>query len=351
MEKTSLDFLLKLLGTPSPSGSESRLQRVWLDYVKKFAEVNTDHSGNAIGILNPDAPFRVLLAGHSDEIGMMVNRIDDKGFVYFNQSGGINPLLLPGLKVEILGFKGTSVKGVIGFNRKSNGDTPAKIKCEDYFIDCGFSKGEDLKKHIRVGDYILYRSDPEILNGDRVVCKGLDNKTGSFIVAEILRKLSKKKLKVGVYAVSTTGEETNMRGAHCAGAMIKPDMGIACDVTFNTDTPGEDNKRAEVFLDKGPALSIGSPINVRINDLIEKAAKKLKMPLQLELTPARTSTDADKIMFSGEGVPVSLVSLPLRYMHSPVEMGSLKDMEQIIDLLVETIAGLTGKEDLRPTLP
>lgn len=350
MEKTSRDFLLSLLNTHSPSGAESSFQRVWLDYVKKFAGVNTDHSGNAIGILNPDAPFKVLLAGHSDEIGMIVNRIDDKGFVYFNQSGGINPLLLPGLKVEILGFT-SNLKGVIGFTRKSYGDLSNKVKCEDYFIDCGFNKGEDVKKHIRVGDYIQYQSEPEILNNDRIVCKGLDNKTGAFIVAETLKKLSKKKLKVGVYAVSTTGEETNMRGAHCAGAMIKPNMGIACDVTFNTDTPGEENKRAEVLLEKGPALSIGSPINPKINELIEKAAKKLKMPIQLELTPARTSTDADKIMFSGEGVPVSLVSLPLRYMHSPVEMASIKDIDQIIELLVETIANLTGKEELRPVLP
>jgi len=351
MEKTSLDFLLKLLSTPSPSGSEHRLQRVWLDYVKKFAAVETDHSGNAVGILNPGALFKVLLAGHSDEIGMMVNRVDEKGFVYFNQAGGINALLLPGLKVETTLSPGKTVKGVIGFNRKSNGDTPPKTKCEDFFIDCGFSSGEELKKLIRVGDYILYRSEPELLNGDRVVCKGLDNKTGSFIVAETLKKLSKKKLKVAVYAVSTTGEETNMRGAHCAGARIKPDMAIACDVTFNTDTPGEALKQAEVSLEKGPALSVGSPINVKINELLEKAAKKLKMPIQLELTPARTSTDADKIMFSGEGVPVALVSLPLRYMHSPVEMGSLKDMDQIIDLLAETIAALTGKEDLRPILP
>ena len=351
MEKTSVDFLLQLLNTPSPSGAESRLQRVWLDYVKKFAAVETDHAGNSFGILNPEASFKVMLAGHSDEIGMIVNRIDDKGFVYFNQAGGINPYLLPGLKVEILGYQGKSIKGVIGFTRKANGDTAGKPKCEDYFLDCGFSNGEELKKHIRVGDYILYRSEPEILNGDRVVCKGLDNKTGSFMVAEILKKLSKKKLKVGVYAVSTTGEETNMRGAHCAGATVKPNMAIAVDVTFNTDTPGEENKRAEVSLEKGPALSIGSPINVKINELIEKAAKKLKMPLQLELTPSRTSTDADKIMFSGDGVPVSLVSLPLRYMHSPIEMGSLKDMDQIIDLLVETIAGLSGKEDLRPIRP
>lgn len=351
MEKPAKDFLVKLLSAPSPSGNETAFQRIWLDYVKKFARVETDHSGNAIGILNPDASFKVLLAGHSDEIGLIVNRIDDKGFIYFTNAGGINGALLPGLKVDVFGHKG-HLRGVIGYNRKTDSNAPAKSKCEDFFIDCGFSSGNDVKKKVRVGDYALYHSEPEIIGTDRIICKGLDNKTGAFIVAEVLKKLSNRKIKVGVYAVSTTGEETNMRGAHCAGARIKPDMGIAVDVTFNTDTPGEDCRtNAEVLLEKGPALSIGSPVNAKINQILEKTARNLKMPLQLELTPARTSTDADKIMFTGEGVPVALVSLPVRYMHSPVEMASLKDIDAIINLLSETIANLTGKEELRPVLP
>ena len=351
MEKTAREFLMNLLRTHSPSGAEANFQRLWLDYVKGFAAVDTDHSGNAIGVLNRAAPFKVLLAGHADEIALIVTGIDDNGFIYFTQAGGINPLLLAGLRVEVLGYGGC-VKGVIGFTRKTNGNDAAKPKCDDYFIDCGFRKAEEAKKYVRTCDFIVYHAEPEVINGNRLVCKGLDNKTGSFIVAEVLRRLSKKKLKVAVYAVSTTGEETNMRGAHCAAAVIKPDMGIACDVTFNTDTPGEDSKkRAEVKLGGGPALSVGSPINPKINELLEKMAIKLKMPFQLELTPARTSTDADKIMFSGDGVPVALVSLPLRYMHSPVEMADLEDIDQIIDLLSETIAALTGKEDLRPVLP
>lgn len=351
MDKTAQDFLNNLLRAPSPSGHESAHQRIWLDYVKKFAQVETDHSGNAYGVLNPDADFRVLIAGHSDEIAMMVKRIDDRGFIYFTNAGGIRPALLQGLKVNIIGYKGT-IGGVIGFSRKTDADTPARPKCEDYFIDCGFSSKKEIEKIVRVGDYILYQSEPEILNHDKLVCKGLDNKTGSFIVAETLKELSKHKLKVGVYAVSTTGEETNMRGAHCAGAAIQPDLGIACDVTFNTDTPGEDSQNPpEILLGKGPALSVGSPVNRRINEIIEKSAKKLKMPIQLELTPARTHTDADKIMFSGDGVPVALVSLPLRYMHSPIEMASLKDIDAVIKLLSATIAGLTGKEDLRPLKP
>lgn len=351
MDKAARDFLSSLLRAPSPSGDESAHQRIWLDYVKNFAQVETDHSGNAYGMLNPAADFRVLIAGHSDEIAMMVKRIDDRGFIYFTNAGGIKPALLPGLKVDISGYKG-KVGGVIGFNRKADSDNPSKPKCEDYFIDCGFSSKKEVEKLVRVGDYILYQSEPELLNNDKLVCKGLDNKTGSFIVAETLRELSKHKLKVGVYAVSTTGEETNMRGAHCAGAVIQPAMGIACDVTYNTDTPGEDSQNpSEILLGKGPALSVGSPVNRCINELIEKCAKKLKMPIQFELTPARTHTDADKIMFSGDGVPVALVSLPLRYMHSPIEMASLNDIDAVIKLLSATIAGLTGKEDLRPLKP
>ncbi|HAE39206.1 MAG TPA: endoglucanase [Candidatus Riflebacteria bacterium] len=351
MDKTARDFFCCLLRAHSPSGDESAHQRIWLDYVKTFAQVETDHSGNAIGALNAAAPFKVLLAGHSDEIAMLVKRVDERGFIYFTSAGGIKPALLPGLKVDILGYNG-KVGGVIGFNRKSDTDAPSKPKCEDYFIDCGFSSKKEVEKFVRVGDYILYQSEPELFNKDKLVCKGLDNKTGSFIVAETLRKLSRQKLKVGVFAVSTTGEETNMRGAHCAGAVIQPNMGIACDVTYNTDTPGEDAQNpSEILLGKGPALSVGSPINRRINELLEKSAKKLKMPLQFELTPGRTCTDADRIMFSGNGVPVALVSLPLRYMHSPIEMASIKDIDAVIELLSATIASLTGKEDLRPLKP
>lgn len=351
MEKGSRDFLLQLLSAPSPSGSETAFQRIWLDYVKKFAQVETDHAGNAIGIINSQAPFKVLLAGHSDEIGLIVNRIDERGFIYFTNAGGINGALLPGLKVIVYGYKET-ISGVIGYNRKTDSNAPAKTKCEDFFIDCGFNSDKEVKKKVRVGDFALYQSEPEIIGNDKIICKGLDNKTGAFIVAETIRILSKKQIKVGVYAVSTTGEETNMRGAHCAAARIKPNIGIAVDVTFNTDTPGEDCKtRAEVLLEKGPALSIGSPVNTRVNEILEKNAKKLKMPIQLELTPGRTCTDADKIMFSGEGVPVALLSLPVRYMHSPIEMASLKDIDAIIKLLCETIANLTGKEELRPVLP
>lgn len=351
MDKQARDFLFKLLKAPSPSGNETSFQRVWLDYVKKFAEVSTDHTGNAIGCLNPKADFKVMLAGHSDEIGLVINRIDDKGFIYFTNNGGINGMLLPGLKVTVYGHKKT-IKGVIGFNRKADSSLPNPGKCEDFFIDCGFSSQKEVEKFVRIGDYALYDSEPEEIGNRMIVCKGLDNKTGSFIAAEVLRRLSGKKLKVGVFGVSTTGEETNMRGAHAAAAAIGPSIGIAVDVTFNTDTPSECCRgRAEVLLGAGPALSLGSPVNSRLNQMIENAAGKAKIPLQLELTPSRTCTDADKIMFTGRGVPVALLSLPVRYMHSPIEMASLKDIDAIVDVLAAFIETLTGKEELRPVLP
>ena len=351
MEKAPAAFLNKLLETPSPSGKEVALQQEWIKYVKKFAKIETDFAGNVIASLNEKADFKVLLSGHSDEISMIVTKIDENGFIRFDKAGGINPKVLPGLKVDILGF-GKTISGVIGYSLKKEKDVSEKPSCKDFFIDCGAKSAKELEKFIRTGDYIVYRSKPEMLLNDRIICKALDDKTGSFIVAEVMRKLSKKNLKVAVYGLSSTGEETNQRGAFYAASRIKPNMAIACDVTFNTDTPGEDHEhKPAVELDKGPALSIGSPINVKVNELLEKTAKKSKIPLQFELTPDRTCTDADRMQFSGEGVPVALVSLPLRYMHSPIEIASIKDIDMVIKLLVDMISSLKGKEDLKPVNP
>ena len=347
MEKSSKEFLLNLLSTPSPSGDEKRAQKVWLNYVKNYAEVKTDQVGNAYGIINSNAKFKVMLAAHIDEIAMIVTRIDDRGYVWFTNSGWLNPKILPGMKVNIYGYSGKTIKGVICTSAdKENAPT-----IENCFIDCGYNDNKKLKKLVRIGDYAIYQSEPEIIGENKLIGKALDNKTGAFIIAETIKKLSKKKLDIGVYAVSTTGEETNSRGAFTAAARIKPDMALACDVTFDTEHPGANNSNGTVCLGKGAALSIGSPINIKIDELFEKTAKKRKIPYQIEITADRTHTDADKIMYSGEGVPVALVSLPVKYMHSPVEMADLNDIDKTVNLLVETLASMTGKEDLRPVKP
>ena len=349
MNKKSQEFLEKLLKTPSPSGNEVEIQKLWIDYVKDFAHsIETDFSGNAVGILNPEKAFKVMLAGHCDEIAFMVNHIDDKGFLYVTKVGGISPKLALAMTVKILGKKGP-LKGVVAVKAEHQGGSKGELKIEDICIDCGASSKEEALEHVAVGDYVIYDFDYEYLLNDKLAGRGLDNRTGSFIVAEVLRRLSQKELNVGVYSVSTVNEETNMGGAYFAGAGIEPSMAIACDVTFATDYPGMDPKKdGEVYLGKGPVVAKGSQINFKINDMILKAAEEIGMEVQWELTPRTTGTDADKIRFSGKGVPVALVSLPLRYMHSPRELVSILDIENEIELLVKMIERLTGEENLKP---
>lgn len=349
MNQDSKDFLLELLTTPSPSGMEMEIQKKWLEYVEPFAdEVRTDLAGNAMGILNPSASFKVLLAGHCDEIAFVVTRIDDQGFVYFNKVGGISPKPAIGMKVQILGSQ-QKIVGVIGVNAEHHGGVKDGFEIEDLFIDCGAKTKEEVAQHVQIGDLIVYQRAPEMLWNNRLSGRGLDNRTGAFIVAEVLKRLAEKELAVSVIAASTVNEETNMGGAYFAGAGINPSMAIACDVTFATDYPSVNQKKhGDVRLDGGPVLAKGAPINIKINELLEQAAGRLNMNLQYELTPRTTGTDADRIRYTGQGVPVALVSLPLRYMHSPVETASLSDIEQEIELLVEMIASLTGEENLSP---
>lgn len=343
------DFLMELLNTASPSSMEMDIQRKWMAYVKEFAdEVRTDNAGNVIGILNPEAPFKVLLAGHSDEIALVINRIDEQGFLHFDKVGGINPKAAVGMRVDVLGYNG-KVTGVIGVNAQHHGGLKDDFTLADLFIDCGYKTKEEAEKVVQIGDLCVYKTEPEILQDRYIAGRGLDNRTGSFIVAEVLKRLADKNLQVGVYAVSTVNEETNMGGAYFAAAGIEPTMAIACDVTFATDYPGVNkNKYGDIKLEGGPVLAKGAPINIKINQLLEKAAADLQLNVQYELTPRHTGTDADRMRLTGKGVPVSLVSLPLRYMHSPVETTSIKDMEEEITLLVEMISNLSGDESLNP---
>ncbi len=343
------EFLKELLETPSPSGMEMEIQKKWMEYVKPVAdEVRSDNAGNVIGVLNPDAPVKVLLAGHSDEIGFMVKRIDEDGFIYVEKVGGISPKIAVGMKVEILGYNGR-LTGVIGANAEHHGGVKEKLEFDDLYIDCGAGDRETIEKTVQIGDLAVYKRGAEFLLNDTVSGRGLDNRTGAFIVAEVLKRLADDRPKVGVYAVSTVNEETNMGGAYFAGAGLEPDMAVACDVTFATDYPGVNrSKHGDVKLHRGPVLAKGAPINIKMNRMLEKTAKDLDINVQYELTPRATGTDADKLRLTGKGVPVALVSLPLRYMHSPVETASIKDIEDEINLLAAWIKNMTGNESLNP---
>jgi putative aminopeptidase FrvX len=349
MNNISKQFLIELLKTPSPSGLEGNIQKKWKTYVEGFADkIETDTAGNVYGYINADAPFKVMLAGHSDEIALMIRRIDENGFLYVEKVGGISPKPAIGMKVEILGTNG-SLTGVVGANAEHHGGVKEKLEMEDIYIDCGAKSKAEVEKYVRIGDYAVYKRGPEFLLNNYVSGRGLDNRTGAFIVAEVLKRLSERRPDVGVVAVSTVNEETNMGGAYFAGARVAPNLAIACDVTFSTDYPDVNKaKYGDIDLDGGPVLAKGAPVSIKVNEWLEKTAEKLGMELQYELTPRSTGTDADKIRYTGNGVPVGLVSLPLRYMHSPVETVSLDDIEAEIKLLTEAILGLTGNESLKP---
>ncbi|GAA0428550.1 M42 family metallopeptidase [Lentibacillus halophilus] len=342
-------FLMDLLNTPSPSSDEVAIQKKWIEYVRPFAdEIKTDNAGNAFGVLNPEVEFSVLLAGHCDEIALVINRIDEDGFLHFDKMGGINPKAAVGMKVTVSGQHG-ELTGVIGVNAQHHGGLKDDFGLEDLFIDCGCKTKEEAERLVQIGDLAVYKTEPESLMDRYISGRGLDNRTGAFIVAEVLRRLSENGCRVGVYAASTVNEETNMGGAYFAAAGMQPTMAIACDVTFATDYPGVNkHKYGDVRLDGGPVLAKGAPINRNMNKWLEQTARDLNMTIQYELTSSMTGTDADRMRLTGPGVPISLVSLPLRYMHSPVETSSLKDMEEEIELLVTMIANMTGDEQLNP---
>lgn len=341
-------FLMDILKTSSPSGMEKEVQILWLDYLKPFAhKIDSDNVGNAYAILNPNAKFKIMLAAHGDEIGFMVKRIDSNGFIFLEKLGGISPKVAVGMKIKFMGKKETL--GVVGANAEHHGGVKNNLTIDDIYVDCGFNSKEEANKYVNIGDMAVYKREAELLHGDKISGKALDNKTGSFIIAEVMRKLSKENLEIGVYAVNTSTEETNQGGAYFAGSKIQPDLSIACDVTFATDYPGVDtNANGEYSLGGGPILAKGAPISPIINEELEKSAKDLGINLQYEITPRRTGTDADTIKYTGKGVPVALVSLPLRYMHSPVETASFYDIEDEINLLTHFILNLSSDINLNP---
>ncbi|MGY4688363.1 M20/M25/M40 family metallo-hydrolase [Salibacterium sp. K-3] len=350
MKNDHYDFLYDLLHTPSPSGMEADIQKKWLRQVKPHAEtLHTDGAGNGTVSHHPDASLQIAVAGHCDEIGFMVKAIDDKGYIYVEKLGGISHKPAVGMKVEILGTHGR-LTGVFGTKAEHHGGSKDSFNFSDLFIDCGASSREEVEAFTVPGDTAVYKREPETLLNNRISGRGLDNRTGSFIVAEAFNRLEGRLHQdVGMHAVSTVNEETNMGGAYFAGSGLAPDLAIAVDVTFATDYPGAvSEKTVEVKLDEGPVLAKGAPINQKANELLEEAASSAGIPVQYELTPRTTGTDADQLRKTAQGVPVAVVSLPLRYMHAPVETASLADIEQTIELLTAFFTRLTGQENFKP---
>ena len=353
MRASSLDFLETLINTPSPSGHEARGQRVWLDYAAQFAEETfTDAYGNAVAVLHKGGSPRLMLAAHADEIAMTVNFISPEGFIYVRRLGGVDAAITKAQRVTIHARTGP-VKGVVGnvaihLTRQESEPKPPKI--HDLFIDIGVASRQAAEKLVRIGDPITLNDQFELLRGDLAVARAFDNRIGTFAVAEALRLLgeSKGRLKAEVCAVSNIMEEVGCLGARQIAYSLKPDVALVVDVTHATDYPTVSQpQHGDVKIGHGPALTHGGCNHVEVVNRLETVAKQKKIKLQHEAMSSSSGTDTDVIFWTRGGIPSALISLPNRYMHSPVELVSLKDLEQIPELMAAFALSLGAGEQFK----
>jgi putative aminopeptidase FrvX len=350
MREASLSFLRQLVNTPSPVGHETRGQRVWLDYAKRFAEDTfSDAYGNCVAVLNKGGSPRVMLAGHADEIAMAVNYIDDNGYLYVRRLGGVDAAITKAQRVVIHTRRGP-VKGVVGnvapHLTKQEGD-PKPPKIHDIFVDIGAGQRADAEKLVRIGDPITLVDEFDILRGDLAVARAFDNRIGTWSVAEALRLLteSKTKLHAEVCAVSNVQEEVGLLGARQIAYSLKPDIALVVDVTHATDYPTVSKaQHGDVKIGGGPAITHGGCNHPEVVARIEQVAKAKRIPLQHEAMSSTSGTDTDVIFWTRGGIASALISLPNRYMHSPVEVVSLKDLEQIPQLLAAFVQSVKKGE-------
>jgi endoglucanase len=353
MRAESLNFLRALINTPSPSGHEARGQRVWLNYVSQFAdETFTDSYGNAVATFNKGGTPRIMLAGHADEIAMVVNYIDASGFIYVRKLGGIDPAITKAQRVTIHSHD-APVKGVVGnvapHLTKEEGDRKAP-KMQDLFIDIGVRNRREAERLVRIGDPITLNDEFELLRDDLAVARAFDNRVGTFAVAEALRLLSesKKKVHAEVSAVSNIMEEVGLLGARQIAYSLKPDLALVVDVTHATDYPTVSKiQHGDISIGKGPTLTHGGCNHPEVVRRLEKVARDEGIKLQHEAMSASSGTDTDVIFWTRGGIPSALVSLPNRYMHSPVELVSLRDLRHIPELLAAFVWSLKAGEQFK----
>ena len=348
-------FLKTLLDTVSVSGCEEANQEHALAFGRLFAQKQrTDAVGNAVSVVNPDADCRVLLLGHMDEIGFRVTHIREDGMLRVQRAGGVRPALYVGAPMQIIhetkeGGKTVRRKvegvGVVTDDLLKN----KELKASDLLIDIGASGREEAAAAVSVGDPVCADTTVHELLNDHFSCRALDDKTGAFVVLEAAKLAAERGAKAGIYACTAVGEETSGRGAYFAAAHAVPSCAIAVDVTWASDCPGTDpGETGLVRLGGGPVLCLSGMVNKKMNALLAQIAAEKDIPVQYEIAGGRTHTDGDTALFTGEGVPVALVSVPLRYMHSSVEVANWRDLEQCIELIAEFLLRIDETFDYSP---
>ncbi|NQX86825.1 MAG: M42 family metallopeptidase [Flavobacteriaceae bacterium] len=346
LNKKSIDFLEKYLNNAAPTGYEWEGQKIWMDYLKPYVdEFITDTYGTAVGVINPEAKYKVVIEGHADEISWYVNYISDNGLIYVIRNGGSDHQIAPSKIVNIHTNKGI-VKGVFGWpaihtRLRTNEEPP---KPDNICIDVGAKNKEEVEKMgVHVGCVITYPDEFHILNKDKFVCRALDNRMGGFMIAEVARLLHENQIKLpfGLYITNSVQEEIGLRGAEMITHTIKPNVAIVTDVTHDTTTPMINAKKeGHLELGKGPVIAYAPAVQQKLRDLITETAKDKNIPFQRSALSRATGTDTDAFAYSNGGVASALISLPLRYMHTTVEMVHRDDVEHVILMIYETLLNI-----------
>lgn len=350
LKKSSITFLEKYLNNASPTGFEAEGQKLWMDYLKPYVDTFiTDTYGTAVGVINPDADYKVVIEGHADEISWYVNYITDDGLIYVIRNGGSDHQIAPSKRVNIHTKKGI-VKGVFGWpaihTRKGEKEETPKIS--NIFIDLGCETKEEVDKMgVHVGCVVTYPDEFMILNENKFVCRAIDNRMGGFMIAEVARLLHENKVKLpfGLYITNSVQEEVGLRGAEMITKTIKPNVAIVTDVCHDSTTPMIEKKiEGETKIGKGPVVTYAPAVQNNLRELILDTAEEKKIPFQRLASSRVTGTDTDAFAYSNGGVASALISLPLRYMHTTVEMVHRDDVENVIKLIYETLLKLENNE-------
>jgi putative aminopeptidase FrvX len=353
MDKKSKKFLFDYLNNASPTGFESPGQQIWLDYLKPFIDdYMIDVYGTAVGIVNPKAKYKVVIEAHADEISWFVNYITDDGYIYVRRNGGSDHQIAPSMRVNIYTDKGL-VKGVFGWPaihvRDAGREEAPSLK--NIFIDIGAaSKKEVEAMGVHVGCVAVFEDELMELNKNFLVGRALDNRMGGYMIAEVTRRLheNKKKLPFGLYVVNAVQEEIGLRGAEMISRRIKPDLAICTDVTHDTQSPMYNKKESgNLKCGLGPVVCYGPAVQNNVLKMIIDVAQKKKIPFQRQAVSRSTGTDTDSFAYSAEGVASALISLPLKYMHTTVETVHKEDVENVINLIYETLLQVKPGKDFR----
>lgn len=343
----NLSYLEKLLRATGCSGYESYVQSIFKEEISKYSDtfVKVDNLGNVIAVQNPASEFKILITGHADEIGLIITKIDEDGFLKFSEIGGIDKKVMPGSRVVI----NHSIKGVIG--KKAihiDKEKDKALDLKDLYIDIGAKSKEEASAIVSIGDTVNFEPNFEILRNDIFTSKSCDNRVGLYVITEVMRILKEDgRNKLGVYAVSATQEEVGYRGAIVGGYTVNPNVGIAIDVTHATDTPDSDSVH-DINLGEGGVLCLSPSTNVKLSNLIKSIAKEKSIPLQIEASGCPYGTDTNVVQTTRSGVATALISIPNRYMHTQVETCSLKDLDSTAKLIAETIMSMNPQSNFLP---